>query len=132
MPKSKYSAVFYLLLVFLSGALVGSFGYRLYSVTTVTATPQKRPDPIAWRKHYMEEMSPLKLDDEQTKQLNQILDDTRAAVDQIRSRERQEVQSLTDSQIERIWAMLREEQKPEYAKIRAERDKRRKAQTNSR
>ncbi len=128
MPRSRVSAAIYLLLVFLSGALVGSFAYRLYSVNTVTATAQRRPDPVAWRKNYMAEMAPLNLDEQQKKQLNQILDDTRDEVNAIRSRDREEVQRLTDAQINRIWAMLREDQKPIYGKIRAERDRRKKVQ----
>ena len=37
MPKSRFSAILYLLVVFVSGALVGTFSYRLYSMKTVNA-----------------------------------------------------------------------------------------------
>ena len=129
MLRSKLSAALYLVLVFLSGTLVGGFAYRLYSVNTVTATVSRRPDPVEWRKRYMEEMrTQVKTNADQEAQIDKILDETRAAFAEIHEREKQEAQKMQDAQIARIFDLLRPDQKPLYAKLRAEREQRRKAQ----
>ena len=131
MMRSKLTAALYLALVFASGALVGGFAYRLYSVNTVTATVSKRPDPVEWRKRYMDEMrTQVKTDADQEAQINQILDETGAAFAQIREREKQEYQTEQNAQIAKIFTLLRPDQKPLYAKLRAEREARRKNQQN--
>ena len=131
MLRSKWSAAFYLVLVFLSGALVGGFSYRLYSAATVTAGVPSRPDPVEWRKRYMDEMrTRVHTDAGQEAQINQILDDTRAAFDKIRDRERQAYQDEQNAQIAKIFELLRPDQRPLYTKLRAEREARRKAQQN--
>ena len=126
MLRSKWSAVFYLVLVFISGALVGGFSYRLYSVNTVTAT--RRTDPDEWRKHYMDEFrSYVHIDADQEAQINQILDETRADFKQIRAREKKEYQASQDQNIAKIFSLLRPDQRPLYAKLRAIREARRRA-----
>ena len=131
MLRSKWSAAFYLVLVFLSGALVGGFSYRLYSAATVTAGVPSRPDPVEWRKRYMDEMrTRVHIDAGQEAQIKQILDDTRAAFDKIRDRERQAYQDEQNAQIAKIFELLRPDQRPLYTKLRAEREARRKAQQN--
>ncbi|HWB97628.1 MAG TPA: hypothetical protein VG672_13025, partial [Bryobacteraceae bacterium] len=78
MPRSKLSAGLYLLVVFLSGALVGGFGYRLYTMNSVSASSASRPKPEDFRRRYLEEMrSRLKLDDRQVTRLSQIWDETK-------------------------------------------------------
>ena len=54
--RSKLSAGLYLLVVFLSGALVGGLSYRLYSVNTVAAITGGVPktSPEEFRKRYIE------------------------------------------------------------------------------
>jgi hypothetical protein len=129
MLRSKWSAVFYLVLVFISGALVGGFSYRLYSVNTVTAGATGRVDPVEWRKRYMDEMhTRVHTDAAQEAQINQILDDTRAGFAKIRDREKQEYQNEQNAQIARIFELLRPDQRPLYATLRTEREARRKAQ----
>jgi hypothetical protein len=131
MLRSRFSAALYLVLVFLSGALLGGFAYRLYSVNTVTATVPRRPDPVEWRKRYMEEMrTQVHIDQGQDAQISQILDETRAAVNKIREQEKQKYQDEQNAQIARIFQLLRPEQRPLYAKMRADREARRKAQQN--
>ncbi|HJT89158.1 MAG TPA: hypothetical protein VJ732_14925 [Bryobacteraceae bacterium] len=129
MLKTKFSAALYLALVFLSGALVGGFAYRLYSVNTVTATASRRPDPVEWRRHYMDEMrARVRVDEQQVAQINEILDETGASFAGIHERERQEAQKMQNAQIAKIFALLRPDQRPLYAKLRQEREARRKAQ----
>jgi hypothetical protein len=128
MLKSRFSAALYLVLVFLSGALVGGFTYRLYSVNTVTATATRRTDPVEWRKRYMDEMrSQVHIDADQEAQINQILDETGAEFAQIRTREKKEYQTSQDQNIAKIFSLLRPDQRPLYAKLRAIREARRRA-----
>jgi hypothetical protein len=131
MLRSRWSAALYLVLVFLSGALLGGLAYRLYAVNTVAATVPQRIDPVEWRKRYMDEMhSRLHTDADQEAQINQILDETGAAVGKIREREKQEAQDEQNRQIAKIVQLLRPEQRPIYAQLRKEREARRKAQQN--
>lgn len=134
MLRSRWSAALYLVLVFLSGALLGGLAYRLYAVNTVVATVPQRTDPVEWRKHYMDEMrSRLHTDPDQEAQINQILDETGAAVGKIRDRERQEAQDEQNRQIAKIFQLLRPDQRPLYAQLRKERKEReaqRRAQQN--
>ena len=129
MLRSRFSAALYLVLVFVSGALVGGFAYRLYSVNTVGATAARRPDPVEWRKRYMDEMrTQVHTDADQEAQINVILDETGAAFGKIRTRERQAYQDEQNAQIAKIFELLRPDQRPLYTKLRAEREARRKAQ----
>src|SRR5579872_4296848 len=123
MLRSKWSAAFYLVLVFLSGALVGGFAYRLYSATTVTAGAARRADPVEWRKRYMDEMrTRVHTDADQEAQINQILDETGANFGMIREREKKEYQDEQNRQIAKIFELLRPEQRPLYAQLRSERE----------
>jgi len=124
-PKSKLSAVVYLALVFLSGALVGGMSYRLYSMNTVNASSgSSRPTPEEFRRRYIESMrSKVNLDEKQVEQVNQILDDTRTQFDQMRSKMHLEGQSIQNEQVSKITAILRDDQKSSYEAFRAEREK---------
>ena len=122
-PKSRLSAGVYLLLVFLSGALVGGFSHRLYMTRSVNAAPRT---PDEWRKKYVGEMrESVKLDDQQVAQLQQILDDTRKRFQQMREEEKPVAQKIQNEQTDRIRAMLRPEQQPLYETLRIERERRR-------
>jgi len=122
-PKSRLSAGVYLLLVFLSGALVGGFSHRLYMTRSVNAAPRT---PDEWRKKYVGEMrESVKLDDQQVAQLQQILDDTRKRFQQMREEEKPVAQKIQNEQTDRIRAMLRPEQQPLYETLRVERERRR-------
>lgn len=72
MPKSKFSAAISLLLVFVSGALVGVLGHRAYTMRIAASSPpMHRPGPPEWRKHFVADMRErVKLDDAQTTQLS--------------------------------------------------------------
>jgi Spy/CpxP family protein refolding chaperone len=125
MPKSKLSAVVYLLLVFLSGALVGSLSYRLYAMNTVSASSGlPKATPEEFRRHYIESMrAKVNLDENQIEQVNQILDETRAQFDQMRAKQRADGEAIQNQQIAKITGILRDDQKANYAAFRAEREK---------
>ena len=70
--------IFYFLLVFVSGAVVGALGYRTYNPPTARTVNAPAP-PGDWRKQYMEESKArLDLTDDQVSKLTAIMNDTEA------------------------------------------------------
>src|SRR5579884_424157 len=107
MIKSKTSALLSLLLVFLSGCVLGAFSYRLYMVNTVASAPgnpPRRPSPEEWRKHYLADLQKhANLTDQQLDKVNGILDE-------IGTETKKEMTSIHDEQIRRINAILNPDQ----------------------
>ena len=133
MPKTKFSAVLSLVLVFLSGILVGAVSYRLYAVNTVNTanTPgnrgQGRPDPEEIRKRRVREMRErVKLDDTQTAKLNEIYDHTRQEFQSLKKKGDEEGHQIWDKQRELVRAMLRPDQLPLYEQYQKDMDEQRK------
>jgi hypothetical protein len=132
MPKTKFSAVLSLVLVFLSGILVGSVSYRLYAVNTVSTAnggrPQPtRPDPEEIRKRLIHEMQDkVKLDEGQTAKLNEIYDHTRQEFQALKKQGDEEGHHIWDGQRAAIRAILRPDQLPLYEQLEKERDDARK------
>lgn len=127
MKLSKLSVLIYVLLIFLSGAAVGALGFRLYTVSSVSATTTRRPEE--WRKRYLAEMQTrLGLNAQQLKDLNAILDETRTRFHEARERQRPEMDAIKQQQVGKIRAILDDRQQTEYEKMRQEREAREKAQ----
>jgi hypothetical protein len=119
MKLSRAAVALYVGLIFLSGLVLGAFSHRLYTATSVAASP----GPDEWRKRYMDEMQTrLKLAPEQTSQLSTILDETRASFQQVRERMKPEMDAIRDGQAARIRTMLSDVQRDEYERMRRERD----------
>ena len=151
MNKSKLSALLSLAFVFFSGAVLGAFAYRLYSANPVQSTPivggNQKKGPEEFRKNYVSDLTKqVKLDPEQVKQLNAVLDETRDEFDKINEKHkaerdainekraafedklRPEREAIHNHQVEQINAILRDDQRSVYAAFRAERDRQRKLQ----
>src|ERR1019366_9852979 len=111
MPK-RFSAAVSLLLVFLSGALVGVLAHRAYILNpSRSAAPAHQPGPDDFRKRYVDDRrAKLQLDDQQVVQLEQILDETGAAVRKNWLDNHKLNEDLHTQQIARINVMLRPEQ----------------------
>jgi hypothetical protein len=125
MRLSRTAVSLYALLIFASGIAVGGFGFRLYTVKTVNASTSH--DPVEWRKRYTAEMRDrLHLDSDQQRKLNEILDETKARFDQVHRQMRPEMDRIHSEQVEKIRAMLTDTQRPEYDKMRREREQREK------
>ena len=121
MKRSNLHLAVYVLLVFLSGAVVGALGHRLYSTSVVRA----KRGPDEYRRHYVEEMrSRLKLREEQVNRLNAVLDATRARYRIMREKSAPEMKAIQDEQVTRIDEFLNPAQREEYARMRQEREER--------
>ncbi|MDQ2949489.1 MAG: hypothetical protein M3Y27_26720 [Acidobacteriota bacterium] len=129
MNRSTLTIAFYLLLVFASGVAVGGFGYHLYTGTPVNAARlgdnKPRLSPEEWRREYLSEMQTrVHLTPAQLQELNGILDSTRSLFHDAREKNNLELKTLRENQANRIRAILTDEQRPEYEKLRAEREQR--------
>lgn len=121
MTLSRWKIALYVGLVFVSGALLGAFSHRLYTVSGVSANAPRNPEEF--RKRYMEEMkSRLKLSADQVTKLSVILDETRARVRSTRESIEPEIRQIRDEQQEKVHQILSADQRPEYDKMRQERE----------
>ena len=126
MKRNNITIAVYLLLVFGGGALVGAFGHRAYSVSSVSATT-KRKTPEDFRRDYMTEMRQrVNLSDQQAVEIEKVLDRTRDRYKAFRDRNKPEMDRIMADQTEAIRALLKPEQSAEYDKMRAEREEKRK------
>lgn len=126
MKRSNPKIALYLGLVFASGLVVGGFGHRLYTVKSVSATTSaKKKTPDEYRSEYMAEMRQrLSLTAQQAKDLEVILDGTRAKYREFRERTKPEMEAIQNGQTNAIRALLDDKQKQEYELMRAEREAR--------
>lgn len=131
MKRSSLSLVLSLVLVFASGVIVGALGHRYFGGHAKQDNRPKTPEE--YRQAYLKEMqSRLKLSADQTRKLNEILDETRARYRELRERDRQrpELKSIQEWQTAQVNAILSPEQQAEYDKMRREREEKKKAQEN--
>lgn len=123
MRRSNLATLVYLLLVFVSGAVVGGFANRLYMMNTVKADSAATRSRADFRKQYVQEMrTRLHLTDPQVAELQQIMDTTGQHFHDLHK-------SIEDEHVRKVVAILDESQKVEYAKMREERDRRRRQRT---
>ena len=121
MTFSRWKIAMYVGLVFVSGALLGAFSHRLYTVSGVSANAPRNPEEF--RRRYMEEMKTrLKLTSDQVTQLSAILDETRSRVRSTRESIEPEIRKIRDEQQEKVHHILSADQRPEYDQMRKERE----------
>jgi hypothetical protein len=120
MRRSNVATLVYLLVVFASGAVVGGFADHLFMAKTVTAGTPRNHAEI--RKQYIQDMrSRLHLSDPQIAQLQEIMDATGQKMHEMHK-------DIEDQHVRKVIAMLDDNQKAEYAKMREEREKHRQEQ----
>lgn len=125
MNFSRKSIALYVGLVFASGAVLGVFGDRLYTVSTVTKAKNAKPSPEEFRRGYLGFMQKrLSLSDDQVTHLGLILDETRARMNEVHERTIPEQQDIQKSQSEKIRALLSPTQQTEYDVVVKERRER--------
>src|ERR1700692_1889883 len=114
MNFSRKSIALYVGLVFVSGGVLGIFGDRLYTVTTVTKAKNAKPSPEEFRRGYLGFMQKrLSLTEPQVTQLGLILDETRARVNEVHERTVPDQQEIQKAQTEKIRALLTPAQQAE-------------------
>lgn len=124
MPRTRFSAAFYLFLVFGSGILVGIVSHRLYVTSSVNANntvvvPRSMDDV---RKKYLSDMrARVGVSDSQLASVNQILDETKRKFDDLHKQEKPLRDKIQQEQVESIRAMLTDPQRTAYEQWRAER-----------
>jgi hypothetical protein len=124
MKLTKTTIALYIGLVFASGIVLGVFGDRLYTASTVNAK-QGPKNPEEFRKKMVAEwQTRLSLSEDQVVKLNIILDDTRSQFHEARQKMDPQMQAIRRAQQNRIRAMLKPEQREEYEKMLVEREKR--------
>lgn len=125
MNFNRVTLVLSLLVVLLSGAVLGALSYRYYSLRTVTAGPPPPRTPQEFRQRYMKTMTErLHLTPDQASKLNAILDDTREQFRVFWDKVGPERRAIEEGQVQRINAILDPAQQQEYAKMRQEREER--------
>jgi hypothetical protein len=128
--KRSLTVPLYVLLVFLSGVMVGAVGHRLYNARSVNATAQPKMKPEDWRRHVVEDMrTRLKLDDEQVQKLQAAFDATRLKFSDYDQRAKAERKSIIESQHQTIRSFLNDQQRAEYDKYLLERQQKRRNET---
>ena len=124
MNFSRKSIALYVGLVFLSGGVLGVFGDRLYTVTTVTKAKNAKLTPEEFRHGYIGFMQKrLSLTEPQVIKLGLIFDETRARMNEIHERAIPEQQEIQKAQTEKIREMLTPAQQSEFEVVRKEREK---------
>ena len=127
MNFSRKTIGLYVGLVFLSGAVLGVFGDRLYTVTTVTRAKNAttKLSPEEYRRGYMGFMQKrLNLAEGQVTKLGLIFDETRARMNEVHERTVPEQQEIQKSQSDKIRALLSPAQQSEYDVVIKERRER--------
>ena len=127
MTRKNLPIAFYLLLVFVSGSVVGALGYRTYNPPT--ARGSVAPPPGQWRRNYINESrTRLNLTDDQVEKLTAILDQTEARFHEARERENQAMGQIREEHVQRVRTILTPEQLPKYEKLHQEREARAKVE----
>lgn len=124
MKRNQWAAAGLAALLFFIGVAVGALGHRYFAASEVSA---KTSDDF--RHHYISEMrSRLNMTPEQVKELETILDETKAKYKAVRDSYRPEMMKIREDQINRVKSILTPAQVPGYEQLVAEREHRAKEQ----
>ncbi|MBV8550945.1 MAG: hypothetical protein JOY54_06565 [Acidobacteriaceae bacterium] len=120
MRRNQWTAVLLSIVLFASGVAVGALGHRYYTSTAVSAKTTAED----FRQHYISEMqSRLKLTPVQVRQLEAILDDTKAKFKAVRDSYHPQMLAIKKEQTSRVKAILTPPQVQEYEQIVAEHER---------
>lgn len=121
--KSRSSAVFYLLLVFASGILVGVVSNRLYLTTTASANATPRTMAEYRQRFFTEMRQKVGVRDDQIAPITNELDFTKKRFDELHAQEKPLHDQIQQGHIARMKALLDDKQKGLYDEWRAERER---------
>ena len=122
MPKTKWSALLTLFAVFLSGAVLGGFAYRLYMVRSVNSglepSRPQRPNPEEVKRQKVKEIQEtVKLDDAQVAQVNDAYDDTRKKFEDLDHTRHENMKLVNEQLHDKIRLILKPDQRPAYESL---------------
>src|ERR1035441_2345509 len=143
MPKLGLSAVLSALLMFFSGAVLGAFSYRLYSISPVQSgkdpgAPPRKLSPEEFRKRDVSDLARGgKLHPQHATARTSGLDRTRDEFDKLNDKVKADREALNEKgrpdreaihnhQVESINGVLRPDQRPLFETFRTERERQRK------
>lgn len=125
MKRGNFPIALYLLLVFVSGAVVGALGYRTYKPPS--ASSNARVSPEEFRRQYLQEIKTrVNLSDDQLQKVNAILDETRSRFHDAREKHNQTIKQIGEEQRAKVRAVLAPEQLPKVEEFWRDRDQRNK------
>ena len=120
MRREKWTGVALAALLFFGGAVAGVLANRYYTTTTVSAKTSE-----TYRNRYVAEMeSKLKLTTAQVKQLEVIMDDTKAKVKAIRDSYKPAILQVKNAHVQEVKSILTAQQIPGYEQLLSERERR--------
>jgi hypothetical protein len=120
MTREKWTGVALAALLFFGGAAVGVLANRYYTTTTVSAKTSE-----TYRHRYVLEMeSKLKLTTAQVKQLEVIMDDTKAKYKAVRDSYRPAILQVKNQHVQEVKSILTAQQIPGYEQLLSERERR--------
>jgi hypothetical protein len=120
MRREKWTGVALAALLFFGGAAVGVLANRYYTTTTVSAKTSE-----TYRHRYVLEMeSKLKLTTAQVKQLEVIMDDTKAKYKAVRDSYRPAILQVKNQHVQEVKSILTAQQIPGYEQLLSERERR--------
>ncbi|MEO8052523.1 MAG: hypothetical protein ABI833_19105 [Acidobacteriota bacterium] len=132
MRLTRWTVAFYMALVFACGGVVGALGYRLYTVSGVSANVGQR-NPEEFRKRFTADMKArLQLSEDQATKLGAVMDETRMRFRDVRNKIEPEMQKIREDQRQRISELLSAGQEAEWQKIMEERQRRRESKKDRR
>jgi exonuclease VII large subunit len=125
MPRTRLSAILYLILVFASGVLVGVASTRLYAVKASVPAPAPRT-MAEFTRRYTDEMRQriAGVNDQQVAAVEKILADSKKRYDDLRREQRPMRDRIQQEQVDSIREVMTDAQKPAYEAWRVERLKR--------
>jgi hypothetical protein len=124
MKHWKLPIAAYLFLVFMSGAVVGGMGYRIYNPPSARSIGPRRGTE-EFRRQYLDEMrTRIGLSPDQMDKLKVILNRTDERYSDARAQHDEMVRQLREDHHAGVRAMLTPEQLPKYEQLRAEREQR--------
>ena len=125
MKLTRWTVALYMSLVFVCGGIAGAFAHRLYTVSAVSANVARR-NPEAFRQRFLAEMKGrLHLSDDQLGKMTAIMEETRGRFRAARETIEPEIQKIREDQRRQISELLDPDQRQEWEKIVAERDRER-------
>jgi hypothetical protein len=120
MRREKWTGVALAALLFFGGAAVGVLANRYYTTTTVSAKTSE-----TYRHRYVLEMeSKLKLTTAQVKQLEVIMDDTKAKYKAVRDSYKPAILQVKNEHVQEVKSILTAQQIPGYEQLLSERERR--------